>query len=130
MSRVALVVGGSGGIGKSIVRRLAEDGLRVVIGYRTNEAAARHLLEELQGADHTALELDVTAESSLVAGVAALRESYGRLDILVNGAGVTTPVAHDDLDGLEDDMISKIFDVNWRGPRDDPPFPTTPQTGH
>ena len=44
-----------------------------------------------------------------------VKERYGRLDLLVNNAGVTRYVAHDDLDGLDDDLIDQIFRVNWRG---------------
>lgn len=116
MTPVALVVGGSGGIGRDITRRLAADGFDVVVGYRTNGEDAARLVEELRSGRHTTLALDVTDETSLAAAVATLTADSGRLDVLVNGAGVTRPVAHDDLDGLDDQLISTIFDVNWRGP--------------
>ena len=45
-----------------------------------------------------------------------IEEDFGRVDVLVNCAGVTRPVAHDDLDSLDDELIDQIFAVNWRGP--------------
>jgi 3-oxoacyl-[acyl-carrier protein] reductase len=44
-----------------------------------------------------------------------VEEKYHAADLLVNNAGVTRPVPHDDLDGLDDDLIDQIFCINWRG---------------
>jgi 3-oxoacyl-[acyl-carrier protein] reductase len=46
----------------------------------------------------------------------SLQAQVGQLDVLVNCAGVTRPIPHDDLDGLDDDLINEIFATNWRGP--------------
>ena len=55
-------------------------------------------------------------DSEAQAGLAqAIAEKYGRLDILVNNAGISKAVAHSDLDGLDDEIIDRIFRVNWRG---------------
>lgn len=116
MSRVALVVGGSGGIGASIVRRLAADGCAVTVGYRSNRDAALGLLGTLPGEGHAVVGIDVTAAAALEAAADDLRQRHGRLDVLVNGAGVTRPVPHDDLEGLDNDLIQEIFAVNWLGP--------------
>lgn len=116
MTRTALVVGGSGGIGSAICRRLAAEGMQVVVGYRSDEDAATQVTASLAGDGHDTLRIDVgDAESIGVAGD-LLEGRTGSLDVLVNGAGVTRPVPHDDLQGLDDVLIDEIFRVNWRGP--------------
>lgn len=115
MTRTALVVGGSGGIGSAIVRRLADDGLRVRVGYTHGEDRALAVVASLPGDGHEALQVDVTDRASIEAAAARLDDLDGSLDVLVNAAGVTRHVAHDDLDALDDDTIDRIFAVNWRG---------------
>ena len=112
MTRRALVTGGSGGIGSAICRRLADAGYSVAVGYGSNRERAASLTAELTGDGHRAVALDVTDSSSL----GALASELSPLHLLVNCAGVTRPVAHDDLDGLDDELIDHIFRTNWRGP--------------
>jgi 3-oxoacyl-[acyl-carrier protein] reductase len=115
--RLALVVGGSGGIGAATARRLAEGGARVVIAHTdrsSGEAAA--LTASLPGTGHAALPADVADTASLIALREAIKAHYGdRLHVLVNAAGFTKPVPHADLDGLDDALIDRMFAVNWRG---------------
>lgn len=115
MTGAALVVGGSGGIGSAIARRLAEDGLQVRVGYAGGEERAEAVVATLPGSGHLALRIDVEDADGLAAAAARLRDTDGALDVLVNAAGVTRHVAHDDLDGLDDALIDRIFAVNWRG---------------
>jgi 3-oxoacyl-[acyl-carrier protein] reductase len=112
---VAVVVGGSGGIGSDICRRLAADGHRVVVGYVSRQERAEALVAEL-GAGHAAMQIVATDPESLDDAKLAVEADFGRVDALVNCAGVTRPVAHDDLDSLDDELIDRIFSVNWRGP--------------
>ncbi len=114
--RVSLVVGGSGGIGAAISRRLASEGHSVLVGYANNNERAEALVNDLGGAPHRAVHADVTSSASLNLVAEEISSEFGRLDVLVNCGGVTTPVPHDDLDGLEDEIIDWIFKVNWRGP--------------
>jgi 3-oxoacyl-[acyl-carrier protein] reductase len=65
--------------------------------------------------DHAAFPANVVVTSSLVALREAIEARYGRLDILVNTAGFTKPVPHADLDALDDELIDRMFQVNWRG---------------
>lgn len=116
MTRTAFVVGGSGGIGSAICRRLAADGLQVTVGYRSDADAAAKVVASLTGTGHEALRVSVGDPASLHDAVETLEARLGHLDVLVNGAGVTRPVPHDDLEGLDDDLIDEIFRVNWRGP--------------
>ena len=111
--KVALVVGGSGGVGQAAGRMFAQAGARVVLTHRPgkeSDAAAK-----LPGDGHAAMPADVADTSSLLALREAMASRYGRLDILVNAAGFTEPVPHADLDALDDELIDRMFQVNWRG---------------
>ncbi|MEM7271471.1 MAG: SDR family oxidoreductase [Actinomycetota bacterium] len=112
----AVVTGASGGIGSAIARRLAADGHRVVVGYHRSVERADELVASLAGDGHRAARISVLEPDSLAALADDLRAEVGRLEVLVNCAGVTRPVAHDDLDGLDDELIGEIFATNWRGP--------------
>lgn len=113
--KVALVTGATGGIGSAICEHLAALGVSVVVTYRSNPKGARGLLEYLPGNNHSSISLDLADKTSITAAIKHVHEQYGQLDILVNNAGMTRFVAHDDLDGLDDDLIDQIFQVNWRG---------------
>lgn len=64
---------------------------------------------------HAAFAADVSETATLVALRDDISARYGRLDVLVNSAGFTKPVPHSDLDALDDDLIDRMFAVNWRG---------------
>lgn len=88
--RVALVTGGTGGIGTAICRRLAQAGLSVVTNYR-NEEKARALRDHL-AADGLTVDLivaDVTDYAQCERLVREIEQKYGRLDVIVNNAGIT-----------------------------------------
>ncbi len=88
--RVALVTGGSRGIGKGIALGLGRAGARVAISYRANKAAAQNALRQLQslGCDCFAVEADVTDSARVESLVQSVLEHYGRLDVLVNNVGI------------------------------------------
>jgi 3-oxoacyl-[acyl-carrier protein] reductase len=114
-NQIALVTGGAGGIGSAICRRLADAGATVVLTYSSNETKARALAESLHGTGHIAVQAQVDNSESLNALQTLIQEKFGALDLLVNCAGVTTPIKHDDLGSLTDEWIERIFNVNWRG---------------
>lgn len=117
-SPVAVVTGGTGGIGTAICRALAAAGFAVVVGYRKSAAAALRLAADLPGSAHcahSALGAQVTDSVALQALSAQVRERYGRCDVLVNCAGTTRFVPHGDLDGLDDALIDDILATNVRG---------------
>jgi 3-oxoacyl-[acyl-carrier protein] reductase len=117
-SKVALVVGGSGGIGAAASRLLAQAGAQVAVTYRPDgrgEAIAADLVRVLPEREHLALPADISSSASLTALRDAVTQRFGRLHILVNAAGFTKPVSHADLDALDDDLIDRMFEVNWRG---------------
>jgi 3-oxoacyl-[acyl-carrier protein] reductase len=88
-NRVALVTGGSRGIGRGISMRLAQDGARVAIAYRLNKAAAQQVLRQLQasGADCVAVETDISDAARAEQLIKAVVDRFGRLDIVVNNVG-------------------------------------------
>ena len=114
--KTAVITGASGGIGSAIARRLAKDGFTVVVGYHTAADRADQLLADLPGPGHSTAHISVLDPASLDELARSLQAQAGQLDVLVNCAGVTRPIPHDDLDGLDDDLINEIFATNWRGP--------------
>jgi len=115
--RVALIIGGSGGIGAATARLFAGAGARIVITHTIRSVvSAAALAESLPGAGHLALPADVADTASLLALRDAVRGRCGEvLHVLVNAAGFTKPVPHADLDALDDALIDRMFAVNWRG---------------
>ncbi len=83
--RVALVVGGAGGIGAAIARAFSAEGALVVVGDREQAAAS-----VAEAAGHAAVSLDVTDQASVEAAVSEVLFRYGRVDVLVNSAGILT----------------------------------------
>ena len=114
-SPVAVVTGGTGGIGASICKALASAGFAVVVGYRRSAAAAERLAGALPGAGHAAMSATVTDSGSLRVLAAEVARRYDRCDVLVNCAGTTRFVSHGDLDGLDDALIDEILTTNVRG---------------
>ena len=111
-----MVTGATGGIGSAVARRLARDGFAVVAGYHAAAERAEQLLADLPGSGHRAARISVLEPASLEDLASSLSVGAGGLDVLVNCAGITRPVPHDDLDGLDDDLVDEIFATNWRGP--------------
>lgn len=114
--KCALVTGGSNGIGAATVRMLAAAGARVMIGYNSGEARARRLLGELPGDGHAILHIDLEDSASTSASGQAARAAFGRLDVLVNSAGFTKPIAHANLAALDDAFMDRMLIANVRGP--------------
>jgi 3-oxoacyl-[acyl-carrier protein] reductase len=115
--KVALVIGGTGAIGTATSRMLAEAGAQVAVTYRAaegGEEVARRLLTQL-GQASASFAAEVADTPSLLVLKQDIEARYGRLDILINAAGFTKPVPHADLDGLTDELIDRMFAVNWRG---------------
>ncbi len=113
--KVAVVAGGSGGIGAATCRRLAQQGAAVVVGYRSGRDKAEAIRAELPGESHLAVPVTIEDSTSITAFRDAVLNVHGRADVLVNTAGMTQPVAHHDLDALTDELIDRVFVNNWRG---------------
>jgi 3-oxoacyl-[acyl-carrier protein] reductase len=102
--KVALVTGGSRGIGKAIARRLAMQGADVAFTYRGNEAAANATTAELEGLGRRALavQADAADGSAAETAVKTVIDAFGKVDILVNNAGIT-----------RDDLIMRMSAEAW-----------------
>ncbi len=112
---VAIVFGGAGGIGSPICRKLAEAGMRVVVGYNTSAGNAAALAKSLPGEGHSARRAPVTDTAALAQLAEEIAKDYGRCDAIVNCAGTTRFVKHSDLSSLDDELIDRILATNVRG---------------
>ncbi len=125
--KVVLVTGGAGEIGSAICKQFATNGFSVIATYNSNAAKAEKLLAELKVIsekivnpqspipNHSIFHAPTTDAQKVNDLKAFVAEKYGKLDVLVNNAGITTPVPHDDLEGLTDEWIDKIMQTNFRG---------------
>ncbi len=102
--KVALVTGASRGIGKACALEFAKCGLDVVINYVGNKEAADKTVEELKalGSDASAFQFDVSNKDAADAGISEIFEKYGRIDVLVNNAGIT-----------RDGLFMRMSAENW-----------------
>ena len=87
----------------------------MIITYNSDKAKAEKLLASLPEGNHAIFQAPTTNPEKLKALTEFVKEKYGKLDVLVNNAGITTPIKHDDLDGLTDEWIDKILQTNVRG---------------
>jgi acetoacetyl-CoA reductase len=100
MARVAVVTGGTRGIGAAIARKLKADGFTVVVGYAGNEEKAQAFTQET---GITAIKWDVADFDACAAAVARIEREIGAIDALVNNAGIT-----------RDGTLQKMSSDNWQ----------------
>ena len=112
--RVAIVTGSTSGIGEATARRLVDLGAMVMVNSSSSVEAGNDLVAELGTATryHRA---DVSSEEECIGLVAATVEAFGGLDILINNAGYTRVIPHNDLDAVTEEVFRRIIDVNVFG---------------
>ncbi|MTJ80868.1 MAG: SDR family oxidoreductase [Telmatospirillum sp.] len=113
-SKIAIVTGGSRGIGAAIARRLADDGMRTVVNFSGDAGAADDVVRDIRAAGGKALAVkaDISDASAVSALFQAARDAFGGVDILVNNAGILSlsPIAEAD-----DSQFDRQIAVNLKG---------------
>jgi 3-oxoacyl-[acyl-carrier protein] reductase len=114
VNQVALVTGGSRGIGRAIAKRLAADGASVAITYAKDAKAASAVVKaiELEGGKAVAIQADAADVEAVKAAVEKTVATFGRLDVLVNNAGTAIPKTFEETT-LEE--MDRVIDINLRG---------------
>ncbi|MEA3095181.1 MAG: 3-oxoacyl-[acyl-carrier protein] reductase, partial [Caballeronia sp.] len=112
--KVALVTGGSRGIGAAIVQRLAADGASVAFTYAKDASAASAVVKAIKsnGGNAIAIQADATDVKAVEAAVEKTFATFGRLDVLVNNAGTAIPKPFEDTTQEE---MDRVIDINIRG---------------
>lgn len=113
--KVAVVTGGSSGIGAASARLLAQAGARVIIGFNSGEERALTLVGELPGEGHTAMRILLEETDGHAAVASHIEHAAGRLDVLVNSAGYTRRIAHADTETLTPELFNQLVAANLGG---------------
>jgi len=113
-ARVAIVTGGAMGIGHAIAARLAEDGARVVVADRAGAAEAAVRLRE-SGAEAIGVACDVASEADTAALAEAALGAFGRIDTLVNNAGIYSTLTPRPFEAIDPAEWRRVMDVNVLG---------------
>jgi 3-oxoacyl-[acyl-carrier protein] reductase len=116
-NKVALVTGGSRGIGAAVAKRLAADGANVAITYAKDTKAASAVVKAIEraGQKAIAIQADAADADAVAAAVERTVATFGRLDVLVNNAGTAIPKAFVETT-LEE--MDRVLDINIRGVTD------------
>ncbi|MGA8937861.1 MAG: 3-oxoacyl-ACP reductase family protein [Acidobacteriaceae bacterium] len=112
--KVALVTGGSRGIGAAIAKRLANDGADVVITYASDTKAANAVVKAIEesGRKGLAIQADAANRDAVQAAVEQTAKSFGRIDVLVNNAGTAIPKLFEE---TTIDEMDRMIAINFRG---------------
>jgi 3-oxoacyl-[acyl-carrier protein] reductase len=115
--KVALITGGGTGIGRAIAELFAAEGASVAVNYSRSREAAEEVVAGIRSAGGTAISIQADVAQASEAGgmVERVLGEFGRLDSLVNNAGWSTRIPHDQLDSLTDEIWDRTFNTNLRG---------------
>jgi 3-oxoacyl-[acyl-carrier protein] reductase len=115
--KAALITGGGVGTGRAIALDLARSGCNVAVNYSRSKDEAEATVDVIRGlgVGAVAVQGDVADDSAVRSMTAAAVAEFGRLDVLVNNAGITSFIAHDDLEGVKEEDWSNILGVNLKG---------------
>ncbi|WP_222429864.1 SDR family NAD(P)-dependent oxidoreductase [Paenibacillus cremeus] len=115
--KAAFITGSATGIGRAIALRLAQEGADIAINYTRSEQEALETQREIEalGVRCLMLQGSVADDSRVREMIGEVVAKLGRLDVLVNNAGVTDFVTHSDLEGLKEEYWDRVMDVNVKG---------------
>jgi 3-oxoacyl-[acyl-carrier protein] reductase len=116
--KAAIVTGSASGVGRATALRLAHKGCAVLINYSRKQEEAERLRDEISVLDVPVqtYRADVANDSECRTMVAAALAAFGRIDVVINNAGTTRFIDHNDLDGVNEGDWELIMGVNVRGP--------------
>jgi len=116
--KAAIVTGGGTGVGRATALKLADLGCSVLVNYSRSQDAAEEVAAQVEqrGVKALAFRADVAEDDQCRAMVREAERAFGRLDVLVNNAGFTRFVPHEQLEGLSMDDWNRILQVNLVGP--------------
>ncbi|WP_226023511.1 3-oxoacyl-ACP reductase FabG [Halomicrobium salinisoli] len=109
-SKTCVVTGSSKGIGEAIAERFGEAGCQVAVNYRRSEEAARETVESVAdaGGEAIAVQADVTDQAAVEEMAGRIRDEFGRVDVLVNNAGITQDVRFTEMSHEEWDVVLDV----------------------
>lgn len=112
--RVALIFGGTGGIGKGIVEKLGREGYQIALHYSKNQRQAEGILQDIpeNGIENMAIGGDITDEESIIKVFQAVKDHFGGIDVVINTAGIMTLSPISDLSLAE---LDNLYQINFRG---------------
>ncbi|MCX7377068.1 MAG: SDR family oxidoreductase [Alphaproteobacteria bacterium] len=115
MDKVLVVTGGSTGIGAAVARMAAAQGYAVGLSYRSSEAPARQVVEEIRSAGGRAfaMQADSASPEQTAAFFAAVDRELGRVTALVNNAGITGPISR--IEALDPSALDQVLAINVKG---------------
>jgi 3-oxoacyl-[acyl-carrier protein] reductase len=114
VTRSAIVTGASGGIGRAVAKRLANDGFEIALAYAGNPARAQEVVAEIKaaGGQAFAIQADIANVEAVQSLFKQTQDTYGRIDVVVNNAGIMplSPIAKGDVETFD-----KVIATNLRG---------------
>ncbi len=114
-NKICLITGGSRGIGRAIVEKLAKEGAHVIFTYIEDKASADKLISNLSknNSNVQAFQMDVSNRESVINVISSIKKDINHIDVLVNNAGINKP---EDFDKITDNDWDNIMNVNLKGP--------------